>query len=68
MFEQYEKLTKIQFAAAALSGLLGRNFGSIGSHEASRELARTAWEIAEIMYEEGGDKVRQDERHDTGPI
>lgn len=66
MFEQDPKEVKIQFAAAALSGLLGRGFGST-DRPTSRELARTAWEIAEIMYEEGGNRVKIDERDDTGP-
>jgi len=56
-----ESEIKITFAAAALSGLLAK--------DCYRDslIAAAAWDLAEKMYEAGGDRVNEPREPSMGP-
>lgn len=68
MFEQDEKQTRIQFACAALQGIIARGWGKLGNEYTFKESAKMAWELADEMMKQGGDRVKQDKRDNTGPM
>ena len=58
---------KAQFAAAALSGLLARNYGSLKDSDDILTIIKMSWDMADMMYNKSGGRLNEPELVDLGP-